>query len=186
MVTTELLSIKSAVLRTLKNKLRQKKKNRFIIELKGSATTFEIKQYFYRHLASKDKWYLQSIILDKYSLAKHPTLISNKHRLYNILSRSVLDGVDAITDSSIVHLYVDKSKNTHEIDKFDTYIRSNLEINMPENATLNIEHLNSEINPGIQAVDMFCYGISRKYEHKDDRWYNLFNEKIKREIIFRP
>jgi hypothetical protein len=42
---------KTAVNRTLKNKLNHKKiKKREVVELKGSQTTLAIKQYFARHL----------------------------------------------------------------------------------------------------------------------------------------
>jgi hypothetical protein len=185
LVAGQQIGIKSAVNRTLKNKLRQKKKGRFIKELKGANTTMEIKQYFYRQISRQDDWFLQTIILDKASLLNNKSLIANKNRIYNILSKNILDGIDAVNNSAVAHLYVDKSKTVKEMDVFNTYIRSNLESNMPVNATLNIAHLDSHNNAGLQAVDMFCYGIARKYELNDAEWYNIFSSRIQREIIFR-
>lgn len=185
LVAGQQIGIKSAVNRTLKNKLRHKKKNRFIEELKGANTTMGIKQYFYRQISQQDDWFLQTIILDKLTLLNNKSLITNKNRIYNILSKNILDGIDAVNNSAITHLYVDKSKTIKEIEIFNTYIRSNLENNMPVNATLNIDHLSSHNNAGLQAVDMFCYGIARKYEHNDEEWYNMFSARIQREIIFR-
>lgn len=44
----------------------------------------------------------------------------------------------------------------------------------------------SQKHQGIQAVDMFCYGIARKYEMKDEEWYQLFRDKIAVECNFIP
>lgn len=57
--------IKCAIKRTLKKKINHNKnKRRLVDELKGSATTFEIKRYFYQHLPYKG-WYIYSLILNK-------------------------------------------------------------------------------------------------------------------------
>ena len=101
------------------------------------------------------------------------------------MTTAVLKDIAPINNSLIVDFYIDRSKNTKEIDIFNTYIRSTLETTMLENATLNIEHVNSKNNLGLQVVDIFCYGIARKYEHNDDYWYKNFEEKIKKEIIYR-
>jgi len=31
---------------------------------------------------------------------------------------------------------------------------------------------------GLQAVDLFCWGIYRKYEHGDVQWYKQYANKI--------
>ena len=113
-------------------------------------------------------------------------LITNTHKLYNLLAKNILYEIGIMADTPIVHLYVDRSKEVQEINIFDTYIRSHLEANMHPRGILNIEHLRSETNSGLQAVDLFCHGIARKYEQNDNRWYQLFQDKVKRELIFRP
>lgn len=113
-------------------------------------------------------------------------LINDKETLYNILSSTVLEGIEILNNLDLVHLYIDRSKTIKEIEIFDKYIKANLEKMMPINANLNIEHIKSEKNAGLQSVDMFCYGIARKYDQNDDRWYNIFKDKIKKEIIYRP
>ena len=67
-------NLKIAVKRTLKNKIKHKKNNS-LTELKGSSTTLGIKEYFYKQLKNKKGWFLQTIIMDKKSLIKHPTLL---------------------------------------------------------------------------------------------------------------
>ena len=60
-----------AVRRTLKNKLNRKKKNsRFVTELKGTATTFEVKKYFFRNIKT-NRWAIYSLILNKTRVEKH-------------------------------------------------------------------------------------------------------------------
>lgn len=186
LVSKNFSAFKSAVRKTLKNKINHKKKKRIVRELKGADTTLEIKKYFYRLLNNSEDWFLHSIILDKHRLVRDGQMIANKERLYNILSKIVLEGIDGLNHSNLIQLYIDRSKTTQEIQIFDKYIKSNLEINMPIETKLNIEHLNSEKNAGLQAVDIFCYGIARKYELGDAGWYDLFKDQIKREVIYRP
>jgi len=46
------------------------------------------------------------------------------------------------------------------------------------NIFLHIYHLSSTASFELQAVDLFCWGIYRKYEQKDMEWYDLFKSKI--------
>ena len=38
---------------------------------------------------------------------------------------------------------------------------------------------------GVQAVDMFAWGIFRKYERNDYTWYSVFKEKIEYDEQYR-
>jgi hypothetical protein len=49
---------------------------------------------------------------------------------------------------------------------------------------LEIKHKNSCSDYGLNAVDLFSWGIFRKYERKDWEWYNIFKEKIKFDDIY--
>lgn len=44
---------------------------------------------------------------------------------------------------------------------------------------LNIDHAASSDNPGLQAIDLFAWGIYRKYEKGDLVWYEVFKEKVR-------
>ncbi|MBI4398612.1 MAG: hypothetical protein HY586_05760 [Candidatus Omnitrophica bacterium] len=49
-----------------------------------------------------------------------------------------------------------------------------------------LSHKNScEVKP-LQAVDLFSWGIFRKYEKKDSGWYDVFAEKMKFETLYLP
>jgi hypothetical protein len=175
-----------AVERTLKNKLRKRKNGALPNELKGSDTRLAIKQYFYQQLQKYEQWYINAIVLDKHALWDDPNLLNDVHRLYNLLSRDVLMGINMTPYDAQVHLYIDRSKDASEINRFDTYIRSHLESWVAPSTLLNIEHVRSQTNAGLQAVDMFCYGIARKFERQDLSWYDCFQHHIRREILFRP
>jgi hypothetical protein len=81
-------------------------------------------------------------------------------------------------------LIIDKSKNKKEIKEFNGYLLLHIEGILPLNIPLEIYHLSSHENKGIQAVDLFCWGIFRKFEKKDISWYQIFREKIVAESIY--
>lgn len=169
---------RKAVRRTLKNKLNQRKSSRrVVIELKGSNTTRKIKEYFYRNLPPAG-WKLYTIILNKERV--YPRLRSRpgKKKLYNFLARFILERVDMADAGPTVNLVMDRCKNTDEIKDFNAYIVNQLEALLPLNVPLYITHELSQNNPGLQAVDLFCWGLFRKYEWDDAAWYQIFNPVI--------
>ncbi len=167
-----------AVKRTLKNKLnRRKTKTRIIHELKGTSTTFDIKQYFFRQLKN-DQWGIYSLTLNKQRVWEPLRTKKAKPRLYNYIARHLLEKLPLRTAFSNVRVIVDKSKNRQEIQDFNQYVKNQLEALLPLNTALQIEHLTSQQCPGLQAVDLFCWGIFRKYESNDFRWYQIFADRI--------
>src|SRR4030042_7043565 len=55
---------RKAIRRTLKNVNRSKNKSRWVHELKGTGTSFAVKQYFFRQLHCQD-WSVSTLILNK-------------------------------------------------------------------------------------------------------------------------
>ena len=53
-----------------------------------------------------------------------------------------------------------------------------LEALLPLNARLDIDHLGSHESAGLQAVDLFCWGIARKDGLGDKEWYEVYEEKV--------
>ena len=53
-----------------------------------------------------------------------------------------------------------------------------MEALLPLNIPLNIYHERSHENAGLQAVDLFCWGIFRKYENNDMEWYKVYGDKV--------
>lgn len=180
------VGFRRAVERTIKNKLNHKKnKNRFVQELKGAHTALAIKQYFCRQLPD-DGWSIYSVTLNKARVDPHLQTKAGKQKLYNFLARFILEKVYFPEDASRVGLVVDRCKNREEIRDFNQYVANQLQALLPLNTRLDIDHLGSHESPGLQAVDMFCWGFARKDEAQDKEWYDLYRDKVRFETIYLP
>ena len=169
----------NAVRRTLKRKLGKRLKNLF--ELKGSNTSLDVKKYFYRNLAGVD-FILYALTLDKRRL--YPHLCKEKERIYNYIARLVMRHISFENVYTSVELVVDKSKSKPEIEEFNSYIIQDLKGRINPKVALFIDHYRSHENFGLQAVDMFAWGIFRKYEKKDMVWLNIFKSRVKVDDIY--
>ena len=172
-----------AIRRTLRKLNRRKGKSRRIEELKGTGTTLEIKNYFFRQLKSEG-WHVYSLVLNKQRIWPELRTKKAKPRLYNYLARQLIDKLPLRTTITNVRLAVDRSKNIREIRNFNQYVRNQIEALLPLNTGFSIEHLTSEESAGLQAVDLFCWGIFRKYEFSDYEWYRIYSSKIRYETEY--
>jgi hypothetical protein len=162
-----------AVKKTLKRKLNRKKAT--TEELKGARTIFEIKKYFYNQI--KDlKFAIYALTLNKKRV--YERLTRDKERVYNYISRLVLDKIPFEKAQVQVMLILDKSKSPKEIGDFNQYIFRQLKGRLDPKVPLDIKHENSQQYYGLQAVDLFSWGIFRKYEKKDTAWFDIFREKV--------
>lgn len=155
----------NSIKHVFKRKLRKKKilrKSSF--ELKGSKTSFAIKSYFYNKVSGLD-FGLYALTLNKRRLYQY--LIKEKERIYNYIARLVLDKIPIEESKVAVELIVDKRKGKPEIEEFNSYIIRHLQGKLDPKVPLNIYHHKSTENLGLQAVDIFSWGIFRKYERKD-------------------
>ncbi|MSP53781.1 MAG: hypothetical protein EXR81_05995 [Gammaproteobacteria bacterium] len=69
---------------------------------------------------------------------------------------------------------------------FDEYICLHIEARLPINTSLDISHNISHETPNLQAVDLFCYGVVRKYAENDTEWYDCFSNKVVKELVWEP
>lgn len=166
---------RKAVRRTLKNKLNLRKNHAH--ELKGTNTSQAVKEYFFRHIAS-DGWCLYAVVLNKRRVYEHLRAKHGKKKLYNFLARFVLEKVDLSKTGEAVNLVIDRSKNSEEIRDFNSYLENHLQGLLPLETPLFITHESSFNNPGLQAVDLFCWGLFRKHEENDAEWYRMYRESI--------
>lgn len=166
----------AAVKRTLRQKLNPKsKRNRWVTELKGTNTTLEVKRYFYRHVP-REGWGLYSVTIDKQRIAGQSI---DKQRLYNVLVRFLAERLplETVTQGQ-VNLIVDRCKNKAEIEDFDTYLLHHLQSRLPLQTRLYISHESSHNRTGLQAVDLFCWGIFRERVMAESNWFGEFAEAI--------
>ena len=152
-------------------------------ELKGSQTTLEIKTYFHDQVKLID-FKLYAIALNK--MRVYESLARNKPRVYNFVSRLLLDKIPLDGANNQVNFIIDKSKSKPEILDFNTYIRTALEGKIKPSVPLFINHINSRENKGLQAVDMFSYGIFQGYERKKWEWFNIFEAKVDFYTLYLP
>ena len=151
--------------------------SRVVQELKGTGTTLAIKTYFFRHVPAGG-WRIYTVALNKHRVEDRLRSPQGKKKLYNFLSRFLLAHVDLDSAAPAVTLVTDRCKNKEEIRDFNQYVANQLEALLPLNIPLNIYHERSQDNPGLQAVDLFCWGIFRKAECADGEWYRVFSGKI--------
>lgn len=173
-------AIRCAVKKTLKRKVNQGKKGRKrpCHELKGAATSVEVKRYFYG-LVSGEKFGLYSLTIDKRKVLEHlRSTASSKDRLYNFIARKVIDAIPFEQANGGVQLIVDKSKGKSGMADFNAYLENQLQGRIQPSVKLNIHHANSCVDAGLSAVDLFCWGIFRKYEQGDPSWFNCFKSKV--------
>ncbi len=169
---------KKAARRTLKNKLNRKKGgSRIVQELKGTRTTLSIKNYFFRNLPQSG-WRVYSVVLNKQRVNENLKMAQARKKLYNFLARFIIERIDLKNASPAVTLILDRSKNKEEIKDFNAYVENQLEALLPLNIPLNIYHETSHENPGLQAVDLFCWGIFRKYEMGETDWYDVYKNMM--------
>lgn len=162
-----------AVKKTLVRKINRKKS--VVGELKGARTVFEIKRYFYNQV--KDlKFTVYSLTLNKKRVYERLTM--NKERVYNYIARLVLDKIPFEKAQEQVILILDKSKSPKEVGDFNQYVLRQLTGRLDPKVPLDIKHENSCQYYGLQAVDLFSWGIFRKYEKKDTAWFDIFKEKV--------
>ena len=160
---------------TLRRKLNpQGKRRRIVNELKGNSTTLEIKQYFYQRV-QPIQFGLYSITLNKRRV--YERLTHEKERVYNWISRKVLDAIPFEKAGTRVELIVDKSKGKPEIREFNSYIIGQLKARLDPQVPLDIHHRRSHEVPGLGAVDLFCWGIFQKHERGRTDWYDVFWEE---------
>jgi hypothetical protein len=175
-------ALAKAVKAVIGRKLRKGAK-KHISELKGIDTTLPIKKYFYR-LASRVPFNLYSVTLNKRNA--YDSLSSDKERIYNYIARLALEHVDFRDAAVRVIITVDKSKARQEIFGFNRYIIGQVKAAVDPRIPLEIYHVVSNESPGLQAADLFAWGVSRKYELRDMEWYSVFRERLKVDRVYLP
>ena len=174
--------IDRAVKRTLRNKLNSKSKpKRYVEELKAVSTSLPIKKYFYNQIMDID-FEIYSITLNKIRVFQE--LVDNKTRVYNWISRLLLEKVNFGQSRSRISFTIDRSKGLLGIKDFNKYIRTHLESEINPTVPLDIFHKDSKEIKCLQAVDLFAWGIRRKYEKRDYTWYNYFKNKVKFDNVY--
>lgn len=165
----------------LKRAVRKvKKKYRLApgFELKGNTTPPKIKEDVLKRIASLDID-IYAIVMNKANVS--PRLHQDTNILYNyVLGRIV---VPYICKQSVVTIVVDRRVvSVTSGFKLDEYLAYKVWYENLAEVDMQIQHEDSKWTLGIQAADVVCNSIFRKYESGDERFYNLIRGKIKEEL----
>ncbi|MDZ7292669.1 MAG: DUF3800 domain-containing protein [candidate division KSB1 bacterium] len=177
-----LKSIEKAITETIKNKIYKKRPHHPLSELKASKTSFEVKQYFYHRVAAVP-FRVHAVVLDKQRFFSQ-FVKSKKRRVYNFLTHLTLAALLLEQVTTSVVFVLDRSKRKPELMDFTASLRMQLETRIPPNVSVTICHNDSHQNKALQAVDLFAWGIFRKYEVGDVVWYDVFKGKIASEEVW--
>ena len=166
------------ILSAVRKTLRRKHGRTVRLELKGSHASLAVKKYFYS-LVADVPFDLYAMTLDKQRV--YEELAQRKDRVYNFIARQVLDRVPFEDATTRVDLIIDRSKNSGDIGDFNGFISRQLQGRLDPRVPLDIYHHRSTENLGLQAVDLFSWGIFRKHERNDVVWCNVFRDKVRRD-----
>jgi len=100
------------------------------------------------------------------------------------VARLLLDNVNFLEAENRVILVIDRSKSKPQIEEFNSYIRRQLEAKIDPKIPLEIRHVDSNTDGGLNVVDLFSWGIFRKYERKDVEWYEIYRKNTIRYSLF--
>lgn len=168
------LRIGTAVRKTLARKLGKPRRQQ-IHELKGSNTSLAVKTFFWR-LIKDCRFGIYAVTLNKRRV--YENLARDKDRVYNFIARQVLDRIPFEAADSSIQIVIDRSKSRKERSHFDRYILQQLQGRLDPAIPIRIDHLISHATPHLQAVDLFTWGVFRKYEQQDSEWFEVYKEKV--------
>ena len=84
-----------------------------------------------------------------------------------------------------VYFFLDKSKGGSAIQDFNQSITAQLKGRLDPTVPLDILHKDSKESKALQAVDLFSWGIFRKYERRDLSWHQIFQSgKVKYDDLY--
>lgn len=169
--------------KTVARRRLRSKSGKSVPELKGSLADLATKAYFYKTMANVPLR-VYSTTLDK--LLAYGYLAEDKERIYNYIARLTLEQISFKDAAVRVIMTVDKSKGKTEVQKFNHYILAHIKASLDPKIPLEIYHADSRQSPGLQAADMFAWGVFRKYEARDSGWYEVFKDRITGERLFQP
>jgi len=138
-------------------------------------------RYFFRQVANVP-FHLYTVILDKTRFVNHHDF--SQHRLYRFLIQLVLKELSLGLASMSVNLVLDRRTGGASVQEFNKSLRLQLEAQIPPHVPLFIGHRDSIQTRPLQAVDLFAWGVFRKYELGDTEWYEVFREKIASEKMY--
>ncbi len=182
--TEDYRRLTQAVERTIRHKLHKGRAPKHPThELKGTAIDLAIKRYFFQQ-AQAASFSIYSLILNKARV--YEELRREPERLYNFIARKLIERCPFQQATDRIILTLDRRKAVEEIKAFNQYLFVQLQGSLPLNVPIELYHKHSWERKGLQAVDLFSWGMFRKYERGDTSWYQIFQSRIVFEDVYLP
>ena len=138
-----------------------------------------VKKYFFNQVKNIS-FGIYAISINKKNFKKPAYIKFDQHRLYNFLTRKIVEQVlSNEVVATVINLIVDKSKTKKEIEEFNQYILLHVKSKTDLDISIDIEHEDSVKNYGLQACDLFCSGIFQNCERDKSDWLNIFKKNIR-------
>jgi len=164
------------VLKRIVKKTRQKKLKKHIrhmSELKANKCDRTTREFLLRKVSKAD-CDIFAVVVEKAKIM--PYLFEVKDRLYNFFCKILLNEIDV--NSTSLRIIIDKKHtNTLLRKNFNGYIQRELSIR--KHLSVEITHADSRSYTEIQVVDFVAWAIARKFNHGDDKYYRIIEDKIK-------
>jgi 5'-3' exonuclease len=116
----------------------------------------------------------------KADLRDDPTVLYNWCVVHNIM----LSLLPSIVAGNKIHMVFDKSLPTWRIKEFNAYVENKASYLLFEKGTafspdsISSEHVASEREPILQAADAVAGAYFQKYEHQNDEYVRIIEEKV--------
>jgi hypothetical protein len=147
------------------------------VEIKGNKTNPHIIKKILRKVNNID-YEVVAIFLDKQNLYNVPEFYKY-HVLYDTLASKLAEKIIIDSPTTVI---VDRSKSKHEdIRIFNERFSSCL--NNPNNCPINIDHVNSIKERGLQIVDLIAWSFFQNLEHNNSKFIDLINNKSLIEVF---
>src|SRR5690606_34960394 len=82
-------------------------------------------------------------------------------RIYTYVAGQLIAQIPFEPETKEVYLTVDRSKGKQGIAEFDSHIVTQLESRLDPSVVLRIRHSESNVDLGLSAADLFCWGVFR-------------------------
>ncbi|MDA7705420.1 DUF3800 domain-containing protein [Rickettsiales bacterium] len=169
----------SEIKKTIKRKINIKDNSKFS-ELKGSSK-IEIKKYLFNKIKDID-FEIYSLTIDKvkfYRKKDQRFFLNqkiNKISIYDSMVVNILEDIKvSFNIKDVIEIIIDKSKSKYAILLLNNKILKTL-----KNNNVKIDHKISNESLGIQLSDLFCRAVRLKYEKKEDEFFNLLGNKVRK------
>lgn len=135
-------------------------------------------------LAGMDSLEISYIVINKKKITNQSFRTAPYGTVYNYFTGILLSELIFKDGFHDIYLVFDKkNKETHKNKHFREYLETKIfgmALEKATNMNLQIEGLDSSTSYGLLAADFFSWAIFRRFEYRDDTFYSLLVDNLKR------